>query len=385
MNTRSIVLLSLACLTSCVLGDGLEGPPGIDGTRGPDGGPGQQGDPGVSPFSYVDNDVMTDIYYAQGNVGIGTTAPDHLLSIASTAPANADLALRSGAEEAIIGVAGAAGNLQAGSSPGDLVIRNDGAGDIVFSEAGDFERLTIQKTSGNVGIGISAPRGRLDVGGALLLDRQGSGTDTPLYSHDTYNDALLLEAYYSNDGNRRYGDIVALGDYLPGASNGGSTLRFLTNPPTDGVAVERMRVDRDGRVGIGTTSPVNILHIRGVSTANNRAGLTMENTNSSTGGFWSISVGDQNTAIGDGSLAFETDVSAPMTMTKAGDIGIGTSTPMATLDINGTARLKPYSGAEPVACDSAHAGTIALTGAYLMCVCNGSTWRFVRDDQPCMW
>lgn len=57
---------------------------------------------------------------------------------------------------------------------------------------------------------------------------------------------------------------------------------------------------------------------------------------------------------------------------------------MFALDVNGTARLAKYSF-PPVACDQAHDGTIALNHLTKMCVCDGATWRFVKDDLPCSW
>lgn len=57
-----------------------------------------------------------------------------------------------------------------------------------------------------------------------------------------------------------------------------------------------------------------------------------------------------------------------------GNVGIGTDTPIATLDINGYARLAPQS-AEPVACDAAHIGSIAFSeAAQSLCVCTIEGW-----------
>lgn len=76
------------------------------------------------------------------------------------------------------------------------------------------------------------------------------------------------------------------------------------------------------------------------------------------------------------------DISTPGTPA----IGIGVDHPRATLDINGYMKLKPNS-APPVACSSTTAGVIALTSAYAICVCNGTTWNTAAGagGPACIW
>lgn len=69
---------------------------------------------------------------------------------------------------------------------------------------------------------------------------------------------------------------------------------------------------------------------------------------------------------------------------SGGNVGIATTAPMATLDVGGTARLATYS-VEPVVCDQAHSGTIALNHLAKMCICDGTQWLFVRNDISCDW
>jgi len=71
-----------------------------------------------------------------------------------------------------------------------------------------------------------------------------------------------------------------------------------------------------------------------------------------------------------------------------GQVGIATSAPKATLDVNGYIRLAKNAVA-PLACDAAHDGAIALTSStYRLCVCKGgtTTWVYTSDGATaCTW
>jgi hypothetical protein len=73
-----------------------------------------------------------------------------------------------------------------------------------------------------------------------------------------------------------------------------------------------------------------------------------------------------------------------MRITSTGNVGIGTASPQALLDVNGYARLKSYTSA-PVACVAGNAGAIALTSNYTGCVCNGASWIKLADATACVW
>jgi len=70
-------------------------------------------------------------------------------------------------------------------------------------------------------------------------------------------------------------------------------------------------------------------------------------------------------------------------------LGIGTTSPEATLDVNGYMRLAKNSS-QPVACSSTYDGAIALTHVYTLCVCKGnpvsSSWLEASDGvTTCSW
>ncbi|MBM4254179.1 MAG: hypothetical protein FJ146_19615 [Deltaproteobacteria bacterium] len=70
-----------------------------------------------------------------------------------------------------------------------------------------------------------------------------------------------------------------------------------------------------------------------------------------------------------------------------GNVGIGTVTPVATLDVAGTMRMAKNASA-PYSCDNAHDGALAITSSYTQCICKGasSSWVRVTDgSSTCYW
>jgi hypothetical protein len=107
------------------------------------------------------------------------------------------------------------------------------------------------------------------------------------------------------------------------------------------------------------------------------------------GGLWTASMGtDAGYCIGASCIsAWPT---SPWTLAgtdlyyNGGKVGIGTASPVATLDINGYARLAPQVAA-PVTCDAAHKGSMAMTDDSRLCVCDGSSWKFDYNAVACSW
>jgi hypothetical protein len=102
---------------------------------------------------------------------------------------------------------------------------------------GGSERLRID-TSGNVGIGTSSPNFKLDV------ETAGAG------SLSLYNTSAT-----SNDSHQT--EIIAYGTYWNQLSNNSSSFVWKT------YNAERMRMDSNGNLGIGTSSPSSKLHVNG--------------------------------------------------------------------------------------------------------------------------
>jgi hypothetical protein len=176
---------------------------------------------------------------ASGNVGIGTTDP-------STYGVD-------GSENLVIGqAAGNAGltissfNTSTGTIAfSDVVNGSVGRGYVTYNHSGDSmafgtvgaERLRITST-GNVGIGRTAPVGKLEVNGSIVSSI-GDTTGFGFNRAGVYRRALSLDGV---DDLRLFNELN--NDLLLGTNN-----------------TERLRINNAGNVGIGTSSPLGKLKV----------------------------------------------------------------------------------------------------------------------------
>lgn len=124
--------------------------------------------------------------------------------------------------------------------------------------------------SGNVGINTASPTSTLDVSGNLLTVGSDSGA-TSRTNLTTKLSRLALPPF--NTSNLTFGvlnaattaseNLVGIGGGASGMS-ASTSIQFITaaNNNTD-TGTERMRVTSDGRVGIGTTAPDQLLSVNG--------------------------------------------------------------------------------------------------------------------------
>ena len=104
-----------------------------------------------------------DYYFPSGKVGIGTTSPTGLLHLNSAS--DTYLKMQSS------GTSGATYNLISGSD-----------GNFYITEAGVATRLTILKTTGNIGIGTTSPTYKLQVAGSFAATSKNFDIPDPRYN-----------------------------------------------------------------------------------------------------------------------------------------------------------------------------------------------------------
>lgn len=307
---------------------------------------------------------------SSGSVGIGTSSPSEKLTVLGnaviggvTTPLGGALSVWSSANGTVAafrnGGAGTQRGLYVGvnNTTGDVSLDATGSsgGNLVFA-TGSGERMRIDASSGNVGIGATNPSSALTVFSNDVMVAEFLSLDASNVGEIALRSAGGVGANYR-------GRIV--GGYDAGGSGYGGFLAFKTTT-TQNINNEHMRITQGGNVGIGTTAPAAKLHIAGSSGgATSFAAIQIDNAsvgggridfrNSAANPIASIDVITEDINSGtfnDGVITFKTSADASsferMRITSRGNVGIGTTSPVAGLHINtGTRSLSlasPSSG-----------------------------------------
>ena len=270
------------------------------------------------PTLYVNRATGNDIKFREnnsdqmviksgGNIGIGTSAPTAVLHLKAGTTSIAPLKFSSGTlltspQSGSIEYDGF--NFYTTNGAGTrAAIATGSDGSSTFAASG----TTAIFNSGNVGVGTSNPVRRLDVYAA-------SGSSAPMsirtndYAAGSTGSALFFD-FGAVSGNT-YSSLSA-------ASGGGVNANNLVLNPTG------------GNVGIGVTAPTAKLHVNG-DIRNNFVSQTVYTNN------LSILSSSADMAINYSSaiLNFNSDTTSAVTFTRAGRVGIGTSSPVAALTVN---------------------------------------------------
>jgi len=264
---------------------------------------------------------------ANNLVGVGTNSPNDITG--------------TGLRQLVVGNnSGNNGVIVNSSSPGDsaysFAVNNvklarvgyDYLNNMTF-QTNNAERMRID-SSGNVGIGTSSPNSKTEIvntnagGEAELLQIRNNATDASTTSVLRFINSTDSSSYTN-------GGFIKL---IRNASDN-NNLTFGT------VNAERMRITSTGNVGIGTSSPSQLLEVGSEATSNNyiqvsaanntQSGIKFRSDSSKTTG-WDIGY------EGNGNyLFFKNDVTGSVTermrIDSSGNVGIGTSSPTYKLQV----------------------------------------------------
>lgn len=307
----------------------------------------------------------SNIYYDDGNVGIGTSTPSQLLEVSKNALGVRILVRNEG------GGGGAGFEFIDDLSGADWKIKATQFGGFKIRDHANSLDVMGFDTNGNVGIGTLSPSAKLDVvgnievngdvdinsdlnvdGGTLHVDgtndRVGIGTTSPNHSFEVagtsfFTGKMEIGGNTSFTGSLSiiqtgFGDIFEFSDnsndnlvvsqptnhnILFGPTTGLTNLHFRTN------STERLTITKDGAIGIGTTSPGAQLEVAGqvkitggspglnkVLTSDVNGLATWQTPNGGSDGDWTVSGNNIFSAV-------------------SGNVGIGTNNPTSKLQVEG--------------------------------------------------
>ena len=270
---------------------------------------------------------LLDISYG-GNVGIGTTSPSAKLDVAGDVKLDSSLVLDNSAQDDTWKVFVASSNR--------LGFRDEDAGTTHMILTGD----------GRLGIGTTSPNSSLDVVGEIRAStamtingatvHPGPHTiDTDTHGTDSWTDGagVVTTSVDVVINNQSTLDVDNNTLFVDSPNN---RVGILTYTPS--AALDVNGTARVARLGVGTSTATEPLTIEVAGTGRglshkNTWGLEMGSYADSTNGWF-------GTFTNHGLKFFVNDSSGDMILTSAGDLGIGTLSPTAKLDVNGTAKVQ---------------------------------------------
>jgi len=206
------------------------------------------------------------------------------------------------------------------------------------ADAGD-DAMVITSANGNVGIGTTDPAAKLEVSDSNINLRSLNSGGT--------NGINWQKAAVNGTNRSAYIDGIFTNDHRAHLAFGVNTSQ------TDTAATEIIRINNLGRVGIGTTSPSQIFNIsKNVpnATTQNRTFVRLSNSTGSmqNGQQWGMDWAQTAIPLGAVNMEWQspgtdmsfhtytdatTTVSEKVRITNDGNVGIGTTNPLAQLEI----------------------------------------------------
>lgn len=236
-----------------------------------------------------------------------------------------------------------------------------------FSNNGS-ERMRID-SYGNVGIGTTSPREKLDVAGDVIVESAYDGTQ---FIRNVDVASVGLAGHYIGIGAKYNGNPVTPVVLEGKTASDGTADAFTVRLDNS----EKMRINSSGKVGVGTSSPssdADRLHVDSSGTNT----VLIEGTGSkqlfsyhdSGGVGWGAGAGN---TVGAGELLYLDDANSAMRLytngtermriTSAGNIGIGNTSPATNYKVDISGRLR-IGNDDNVSMDSAGNGHLQFDGS----------------------
>jgi hypothetical protein len=263
---------------------------------------------------------------AAGNVGIGTTSPNHELVVQGTSNPNIELK-------------------NSNYSNGGFVLNRTNYGQqwkwwaqsshMYFgysTNESTYSNFLIVRNNGNVGVGVASPQAKLHVAnGTLRTWTPTSGTSAIFES--TVNNRNFVTLTAANEAELWFGNASTQTLGRIRYEMAGNNMEFWTN------ATQKMVINGSGNVGIGTTSPgakLDIFNTGGnatsLSTAKTYSALTIK-PYSSVDSKLTFSANSGSTQIIQATNNVSTTGRQIALQPFGGNVGIGTTSPVGKLDV----------------------------------------------------
>ena len=275
---------------------------------------------------------------------------------------------------------------------GDVYYEDDRTGAQTYIDFGQ-DTITLRPSGSavlyteatKVGIGTTSPDYTLDVAGDI-------GVDQYIYHN---GDADTWIRFNDNDITFKAGNLTFLDIEKKGSApheitinDGANNIDFVVKGNGSNEGNPAFKVDAStNRVGInGVGSPDCELHVDGdVKVAGDDPRIKIDGDTDSHPGLELYESGTRKWIVYNNytndNLTFKTDSDIIMSLTQAGNVGIGTQTPIVALDVNGGLRVQSDSIAvqnsktPSSASDTGQAGQICWDTNYLYVCVASNTWK----------
>lgn len=330
-----------------------------------------------TPLRLFTNNTEAMRITSGGNVGIGTSSPGGRLDVNAARQATATPIQSTVSNGALLidfahatggyvpGVTWYAWDNYATKPRAAMWLASGGSGSsMYFGTSNDYSigvtntAITIDSSgsvefSNRVGIGNASPGGALDVTGVQ------QSTATPV--QQTVSNGAFIAGYTTGSGGYSPGlSWYAYNNYAtkPRAaiwlydSTTGTSLQFGTsNNFSAGVTNTALIIDQNGNVGIGTTAPSTGLDLNGAQTFRGMAAPALSPAgqgriyyDTSANKFKASQNGGAYVDLLGGGSSQWLDGASGAIYYSGGNVGIGTTTPVAKLDVAGIIRSNPATG-----------------------------------------